>query len=102
MRAELYERVPAVPKPVWAVQWRGDPESWKAILDLGATFKAPEAIFQMKDTDELALLLAGVEGAQGEVTVPVDHWVVKGGLNDFWPVDPVYFDQHYQRKFGAP
>lgn len=100
MRAELYERVPAVPRPVWAVQWLADQDSWKAINDLGAVFVCPKELLQLKGSED-AQLLAGVDGAQGMVVVPVGHWVVKAGVNDYYPVDPEYFADNYQRKFSS-
>ena len=39
---------------------------------------------------------AGVDGAQGWVSVPLGHWIVRGGDPEhFWPVDPDHFDAKY-------
>lgn len=48
-------------------------------------------------------LLAGMNGAQGWVPVPVGHWIVRspGVLNDHWPVDPEYFSAKYEPALGA-
>ena len=98
MRAELFQRKPVVSRPVWAVQWTADHESFQAISKLGAIFVCPKELLQLGG-DEEATLMAGVDGAQGMVPVPIGHWVVKGGPNDFWPVDPAYFAENYERKF---
>lgn len=44
------------------------------------------------------LLHAGVDGAQGWVTVPKGHWLVAkpGDRSDIWPVAPEYFDDKYR------
>lgn len=44
------------------------------------------------------MLLAGKEGAQEWVPVPVGHWLVHlpGDLSDVWPVDPGYFAAKYR------
>lgn len=43
------------------------------------------------------LLLAGKDGAQGWVPVPVGHWIVRqpGDPSHYWPVDPDYFNAKY-------
>jgi len=45
-------------------------------------------------------ILAGQDGAQGWVPVPLGHWVVRkpGDLTDHWPVDPIYFAGKYEPK----
>lgn len=49
------------------------------------------------DIDGQLLLLAGKDGAQKWVPVPVGHWLVHqpGDLTDVWPVDPEYFASKY-------
>ena len=44
------------------------------------------------------LMLAGKDGAQGWVPLPLGHWVVRqpGDLSDHWPVDPDYFAGKYE------
>jgi hypothetical protein len=43
-------------------------------------------------------LLAGKDGAQEWVPVPVGHWLVcqPGNKSDVWPVDPDYFAGKYE------
>lgn len=43
-------------------------------------------------------LLAGKDGAQGWVPVPIGHWIVRtpGDTSDVWPVDPDYFAAKYE------
>lgn len=45
-----------------------------------------------------ASLLAGMDGAQGWVHVPVGYWLVRSIDNpaDVWPVDPEYFAGKYE------
>lgn len=42
-------------------------------------------------------ILAGKDGAQGWVPLPLGHWVVRmpGDLSDHWPVDHHYFAKKY-------
>ena len=78
------------PQHVEAVQWTGDnaPEV-RAVL--------PEKV--RVPADGHLLLLAGKDGAQEWVPVPVGHWLVHqpGDLSDVWPVDPDYFAAKYER-----
>lgn len=43
-------------------------------------------------------IMAGKDGAQGWVPVPLGHWVVRspGDLTDHWPVEDDYFSAKYQ------
>lgn len=43
-------------------------------------------------------LLAGKDGAQEWVPVPVGHWLVRqpGDLSDIWPVEEHYFEAKYE------
>ena len=74
------------PTEIEAVQWNG--------INTGEVVAFPPVRFQ---ADTLSLL-AGVNGAQGYVSVPVGHWIVRnpGDDNDYWPVDPDYFASKYQ------
>jgi hypothetical protein len=51
-----------------------------------------------------ALILAGKDGAQGWVPVPLGHWIVRsaGDFTDHWPVDPDYFAAKYEPEEGSP
>lgn len=48
-------------------------------------------------------ILAGKDGAQGIVDLPVGYYVVHkpGDYTDFWPVAPEYFEEKY-RYVGEP
>ena len=97
MRPELY--VKKAGQRVWAVRWHGDPDSLKSIVGLGAHFEAPEGTLTLSDDGSPGKLLAGVNGEQGWVEVPIGSWVLKGGANDYWPVANDVFEQTYERKF---
>ena len=97
VRPELYERAPEAARPVWAVQWDGSTGAFAAICSLGAIFYVTKEGLTL--SDEPASLRCGVNGAQGMVPVPLLHWVVKGGPDHFWPVDPDEFTMLYARKF---
>ena len=82
----LYE---SIPQQVEAVQWTGRnlPEL------ISHSLNGRIAVF----VDSFRLL-AGKDGAQGWVIVPVGHWIVHkpGDLSDVWPVDPDYFASKYR------
>jgi hypothetical protein len=46
------------------------------------------------------MLLAGKDGAQEWVPVPVGHWLVcqPGDKSDIWPVEDTYFQAKYEPK----
>ena len=50
------------------------------------------------------MLLAGKEGAQGWVPVPLSHWLVHqpGDLTDIWPVEADYFAAKYDLPEAVP
>jgi len=79
------------PQEVEAVQWTGDRRSWEACAGF-----AGEKV-DLNDADEL-VLLAGKDGAQEWVPVPVGHWLVSqpADLSDIWPVDDTYFQTKYE------
>lgn len=45
-------------------------------------------------------LLAGKNGAQDNVPVPVGHWIVHppGDTSDIWPVEDEYFRNKYEEQ----
>ena len=55
------------------------------------------------DSQGELMLLAGKDGAQEWVPVPVGHWLVHqpGDLSDVWPVDPHYFDAKYETEASS-
>lgn len=83
------------PQLVEAVQWTG--RNWDEVSD-----------FWPEGTRHLGLyprleLLAGKDGAQEWVPVPVGHWIVRqpGDVFDHWPVDPDYFAAKYEPAASA-
>lgn len=59
----------------------------------------------IRPDDGSLLLLAGKDGAQDWVPVPLNHWLVHqpGDLSDIWPVDPDYFEAKYEPSAsGSP
>lgn len=80
------------PSVIEATQWRGDnsDECWRV-----CTHKIRVALGELT-------LLAGKDGAQEWVPVPVGHWLVHqpGDVSDIWPVDPDYFATKYQPARG--
>lgn len=89
------------PQQVEAVQWTGD--NWDEVLPFGGpqgkvasvlTLGSQSGYENVKDIQ----LLAGKDGAQGWVPVPVGHWLVHppSDLTDIWPVDLDYFAAKYE------
>ena len=88
------------PTYVEAVQHTGD----FVVLEEFAGMKVT-----IRPDDGSLLLLAGKDGAQDWVPVPLNHWLVRqpGDLSDIWPVDPDYFEARYEEATngalaGAP
>lgn len=81
------------PQTVCAIQWTGD--NWEELHASPAPVKSP--VHRGSLTREL-FLMAGKDGAQGWVFVPVGHWVVWSpeDLTDFWPVEDAYFRNKYE------
>ena len=79
------------PQEVEAVQWTG--QNTHDVLRF-----ALAKVTRVKPGDHDLLLLAGQDGAQGWVPVPVGHWLVRrpGDETDMWPVDPDYFASKYE------
>ena len=77
------------PSLIEAVQWTGDNAS--EIAAFGVAFRS-------RPPDWALEILAGKDGAQGYVPVPVGHWIVRNpsDLTDHWPVEPDYFTRKYE------
>lgn len=86
----LYRSKPSI---IEAVQYSGDNQ------DKCRAF-APDKVHYgtWPSGDPGLLLLAGKDGAQGWVPVPIGHWLVcnPGDKSDIWPVDPDYFAGKYE------
>lgn len=77
------------PSEIEAVQWTGDNVAEIAAFGVDySTYGNATALS----------IIAGKDGAQGNVPVPVGHWIVRqpGDLSDHWPVDPDYFAAKYE------
>ncbi len=90
------------PQTIEAVQWRGDNEADMFTFG-GGKVAVGSALTVEPDGTSLVepktlQLLAGKDGAQGWVPVPVGHWLVNapGDKSDVWPVDPDYFAAKYE------
>lgn len=81
-------RYRSTPQEIEAVQWTGSNPAEAASF-------APEIVVY---EDGQLFILAGKDGAQGLVPVPVGHWIVRspGDMSDHWPVDPDYFARKYE------
>jgi hypothetical protein len=84
------DRYTSIPQTVEAIQWDGSARCLSQLQEW-----APERVGRH---GEGLLLLAGKDGAQKWVPVPVGHWIVRqpGDLSDHWPVDPGYFAAKYK------
>lgn len=82
------------PQEVEAIQWR-------CLLAQVADIKAFAPGKVRVHGNDLELL-AGKDGAQDWVPVPVGHWLVHapGDDSDVWPVDPDYFAAKYEPAAG--
>lgn len=106
---DCFEPVPSTkfvskPQYVEAVQWTGD--NWdavrevlpgKVLLDFGIDFLPDTEPNTEGDSPNQLMVLAGKDGAQDWVPVPVGHWLVHppGDLSDVWPVEDSYFQGKY-------
>ena len=70
-----------------AVQWDGSDRALDNIRAMGATLRRMPRVLH---------LLAGKGGAQGDVIVPVGHWIAKAADDDFYPIDPEVFAATYE------
>jgi hypothetical protein len=82
------------PIPVQAVQWTGD--NFEEVKKF-----CGESIYPSGPVWQELRLLAGMNGAQGLVLVPINHWIF-GGPGDYWPVADEYVQQHYDIMHLAP
>lgn len=84
------------PQYVEAVQWDDTDEAVERLWQ--HTDGKIEVRFDAEGARDL-YLLAGVDGAQKMVPVPVGHWVVHplGDTSDIWPVENSYFEGKYER-----
>lgn len=83
------------PSEVEAVQWTGD--NADEIIEFASAFC--EFVNGPVATGPRELMVkAGVDGAQGWVSVPVGHWIVKSVTDPIhaWPVDDTFFNGKYQ------
>lgn len=81
------------PSEVEATQWTGDNEEEIHLFMQGGV-----ATHYFELGGDKLFILAGKDGAQNYVPVPVGHWIVRnpGDLSDHWPVDPEYFAKKYE------
>lgn len=81
------------PQEVEAVQWTG--ENGRELI---AAFDGKVTVETRGDGEYFCLLLAGKDGAQQWVPVPIGHWLVHqpGDLSDIWPVEDGYFQVKYE------
>lgn len=84
------------PSTIEAVQWT-DFNFMELVAFAGEKVRISN--FERPDAPTL-MLLAGKDGAQEWVPVPVGHWLVcqPGDQSDIWPVDPDYFANKYEPK----
>lgn len=77
------------PTEVEAIQWTGN--NLEAVEQFGVKFRFGPPPHALR-------IRAGVDGAQGQVPVPIGHWIVraKGVMNDHWPVEDDYFRDKYE------
>lgn len=83
------------PQQVETVQWTGDNRD--EIESYGGGKVAFGPSWDVHAAGPRLTLLAGRDGAQEWVPVPVGHWLVcqPGDKSDIWPVDPEYFANKY-------
>lgn len=83
-----WRRYQSKPTVIEGIQWTGD--NYHDVQQFGR-------IKVQLNLGELEVM-AGANGAQGWVPVPVGHWIVgnPGDWSDLWPVDPDYFEKKYE------
>ena len=84
------------PQRVEAIQWTGD--NGQEILDAFGGVGGKVTIEQHRTGEEYHCgLLAGVDGAQDWLPVPVGHWIVHppDDLSNIWPGEDEYFRAKY-------
>lgn len=86
----LYQSKPSV---IEAIHWDGENFHDCTVFGEGKVrfVKTEPSMMELQ-------LLAGKDGAQEWVPVPVGHWIVHppGDLSDVWPVDAEYFAGKYE------
>lgn len=82
------------PNPVEAVHWTGD--NYDEMQEFGPVDIVAE--HELGSESFNMTLLAGVNGAQGWVPVPIGHWIVRnpGDDTDYWPVDNAFMEKNYE------
>lgn len=80
------------PTEVEAVQWTGEN------LNAVRVFASDRVRHHGMKWSQPLELLAGVDGAQGWVPVPIGHFIVSNvdDRSDIWPVAPDVFERKYQ------
>ena len=83
-----------VPQLIEAVYWDGGPDTKAKVEEF-----APEKV---RFEDGELKILAGVDGAQEWVPVPVHYYIVSqpNDRSDIWPVERAYFLSKYQAVGG--
>jgi hypothetical protein len=100
--ADRYQSKPSI---IEAVKWNGD--NWDEVVPFGGPeSKVASTVIAGEDGYQAGLplqLLAGKDGSQEWVPVPVGHWLVNqpGDKSDIWPVDPDYFAAKYEAVTDA-
>ena len=81
------------PSLIEAVQWNDE----TAVDDLWAHTDGKVNVRFDPDGTRRLDLLAGKDGAQDWVPVPLGHWIVHppGDTSDVWPVEDAYFQDKY-------
>lgn len=79
------------PQEVEATRWIGT-----NVEELWDVFTAAK-IFGPIEANDYLLLMAGKDGAQKWVPVPIGHWIVRKphDNSDLWPCDDEYFQAKY-------
>ena len=87
---QVMRRFRSRPSEVEAIQWTDD--NLQDVLEFGLN------VTRYEHNLGRLMLLAGKDGAQGWVPVPLGHWIVRkpGDLNHHWPVDPDHFAEKYE------
>lgn len=85
------------PSEIEAVQWTGDNADEVYRFVQRAELALDRVVFRC--SADFGELLAGANGSQGWVPVPLGHWIVRqpGVFTDHWPVEDDYFQRKYER-----
>jgi hypothetical protein len=87
------------PSAIEAIQWRGDNH------DDVVAFAPDKTKFQYFGPDSIEKglwILAGKDGTQKWIPVPIGHWVAHppDDLSDVWPIEEKYFEEKYEYLHG--